>query len=327
MLHLLKDLVNRCKIAPALCVAHRWKTVSLDGIGLVVTPANRGDWLVCGNVQIGWYNLRQLKTLELEESTSDGLVVDGVKFSSLDLTKELVEGVVASLPCLVIVRGLRGCAIISYWAVSWVVACLRGRMIVLVGTVLRIRVVGRYSWCIIALGNLSTSEVGVVRAMIVAALCQASLGSSRGAVGLRGAHDDRVISMGFDMFLEILRPLEGFATELALVRLQRNVDANVGGDVIAFDGRCSTLTPSACQVQVVGRFSAYVSFADVFVESFWGLASLAAALPLALEVLACGIHLRLLRTGGSSCLQLLLRTLTLLKDLLRCRGCRSRGEA
>lgn len=70
------------------------------------------------------------------------------------------------------------------------------------------------------------------------------------------------------MFLEILRPLEGFATELALVRLQRNVDANVGGDMIAFDGGCSALTPRACQVQVVGRFSAYVPFADVFLSSF-----------------------------------------------------------
>lgn len=124
MLHLLKDLVDRCKIAPGLCVAHRWKTVSLNGIGLVVNPANCGDWLVCGDVQIGWYNLRQLKTLEFEEPTSDGLVVDGVEFSSLDLAKELVKGVIASLPCLVVVRSLRGCAIISYWAVSWVVACL-----------------------------------------------------------------------------------------------------------------------------------------------------------------------------------------------------------
>ena len=40
-------------------------------------------------------------------------------------------------------------------------------------------------------------------------------------------HDDRVIRVRLDMFLEILRTLEGLPTELALVRLQRDMDANV----------------------------------------------------------------------------------------------------
>lgn len=38
-----------------------------------------------------------------------------------------------------------------------------------------------------------------------------------------------------DVLLKILRPLEGLATELALVRLERNVNANVRSDVITFD--------------------------------------------------------------------------------------------
>lgn len=40
-----------------------------------------------------------------------------------------------------------------------------------------------------------------------------------------------------DMFLEVLRTLEGLAAELALVRLQGNVDANVARDVVALDRR------------------------------------------------------------------------------------------
>ena len=58
--------------------------------------------------------------------------------------------------------------------------------------------------------------------------------------------------MCLDMFLQILGSLEGFATEFTLVRLQRYVDSNVGGDVIALDCSRSTLAPGAGQVQVVG---------------------------------------------------------------------------
>jgi hypothetical protein len=37
------------------------------------------------------------------------------------------------------------------------------------------------------------------------------------------------------VLLEILRPLEGLATELALVWLERNMNANVGSDVVTLD--------------------------------------------------------------------------------------------
>jgi hypothetical protein len=67
-----------------------------------------------------------------------------------------------------------------------------------------------------------------------------------------------------NMFLEILRTLEGFAAEFALVRLERNVNADVGGDVVALDGRGSALAPLAGQVEVVGRFATNVALADMF---------------------------------------------------------------
>ena len=47
------------------------------------------------------------------------------------------------------------------------------------------------------------------------------------SIGLRRAHDDRVICVSLDMFLQILWALERFPAELAFVRLQWNVDANV----------------------------------------------------------------------------------------------------
>jgi hypothetical protein len=54
------------------------------------------------------------------------------------------------------------------------------------------------------------------------------------------------------MFLQILRSLECLAAEFALVRLQGDVDSDVGGDVVTFDGGGTALTPGAGQVEVVG---------------------------------------------------------------------------
>lgn len=57
--------------------------------------------------------------------------------------------------------------------------------------------------------------------------------------------------MCLDMFLQILRSFERLAAEFTLVRLQWDVDSDVGGDVVPFDGRGSALAPRAGQVQVV----------------------------------------------------------------------------
>jgi hypothetical protein len=65
------------------------------------------------------------------------------------------------------------------------------------------------------------------------------------------------------MFLQILRALEGFSTELALVRLERNMNSNVGGDVVSLDGGGTALAPGAGQVEVVGGLATDVALADV----------------------------------------------------------------
>jgi len=189
----------------------------------------------------------------------------------------------------------------------------------LIGTVVAVCIVRRHCWSIVTLRHLSTAEVGVVWAMVVAALGQASLWCSRRSIRFWGAHDDAVICVSLDMFLQILRSLECLPAEFTLVRLQWDVDSNVGGDVVPLDRGGSALAPRAGQVQVVSRLSSDMSLTYVllmtmvstgglesmlgtYVKSLWGLASLTATLPLALQVLACGIDLRLLRTRCSGSL-------------------------
>ncbi len=72
--------------------------------------------------------------------------------------------------------------------------------------------------------------------------------------------------MSLDMFLEVLRTFEGFATEFTFVRFQGNMDSNVRGDVIAFDGCGTAAAPLTCQIEVVGTLAADVSLADMFLQ-------------------------------------------------------------
>ena len=74
----------------------------------------------------------------------------------------------------------------------------------------------------------------------------------------------RVVGMSLDVLLQILRPLEGLATEFTLVGLQGYVDANVRGDVVAPDCGGVASAPLASQVQVIGALAANMTLADVF---------------------------------------------------------------
>jgi len=84
----------------------------------------------------------------------------------------------------------------------------------------------------------------------------------------RGSDENRVVGMSLDMLLEILRTLEGLAAEVALMGLQRHMDSNVGGDMIALDSGGPALVPLAGEVQVVGALAANMLLADVIVEDF-----------------------------------------------------------
>jgi hypothetical protein len=86
----------------------------------------------------------------------------------------------------------------------------------------------------------------------------------RASVRAWRAHDDRIVGMRLDMFLEVLWAFEGLATEFAFVRLEWDVDSNVRGDVVALDGRGTAATPLTGQVEVVGRFATDVALANMF---------------------------------------------------------------
>ena len=75
--------------------------------------------------------------------------------------------------------------------------------------------------------------------------------------------EDRVVRMGFDMLLEILRPLESLTTELASMRLEWYMNTDVRGDVIALYDSDTTVRPCASQVKIVGAFATNVGLADV----------------------------------------------------------------
>lgn len=69
------------------------------------------------------------------------------------------------------------------------------------------------------------------------------------------------------MLLEILRALESFAAEFALVRLQGHVDSDVRGDVIALDSGGTALTPCAGEVEVVSRLATNMALTNMFLST------------------------------------------------------------
>ena len=73
--------------------------------------------------------------------------------------------------------------------------------------------------------------------------------------------------MSLDVLLQILGPLEGLATKIAPVRLQRDMNADVRRDVVAFHDSNAAGTPSTSQVEIVGTFATDVTFANMLLLS------------------------------------------------------------
>lgn len=140
-------------------------------------------------------------------------------------------------------------------------------MVVLVGMLTGTIVLRRHR-SIVACRNWGCKIRSIHRAWVsVGNTCgHSTLGLTRSSTRLGRAHNDTIIGVCFDMFLQILRTFECFAAELAFVRLERDMNSNVRGDVVTFDSCGSALTPSAGQVEVVGGFSTDMSFAHVFLD-------------------------------------------------------------
>jgi hypothetical protein len=83
---------------------------------------------------------------------------------------------------------------------------------------------------------------------------------------LRRVHQYTVVCVSLDVLLEILWALECFATEVALVRLQGHMNANVRGDVVTLDGGGATCAPLTGEVEVVGALATDMTLADVVLD-------------------------------------------------------------
>ena len=98
---------------------------------------------------------------------------------------------------------------------------------------------------------------------------------SLGAVGsvvktavvlLARAREDGVVGVRLDVLLQVLGALEALAAELTLVRLQRDVDPDVGGDVVTLDGGGAARIPLAGEAEVVCALAANMAVTDVLLE-------------------------------------------------------------
>ena len=72
--------------------------------------------------------------------------------------------------------------------------------------------------------------------------------------------------MGLDVLLQVLGTLEGLAAEITFVRFERDVNADVGSDMITLDRGGTAGVPATGQVQVVGALSSDVLLADMVLE-------------------------------------------------------------
>ena len=141
---------------------------------------------------------------------------------------------------------------------------LRVRLVILAWVLATSIIVHRWSSSIVVLGHLSCQKMTIVSIVLDPTLRHSVL--SLASIRLRRPHNYTIISVCLDVFLEILRTLERFPAELALVRLQGNVDSDMGSDVVALDRGGSALAPCAGQVEVVGRLAADMALADVLLE-------------------------------------------------------------
>jgi hypothetical protein len=68
------------------------------------------------------------------------------------------------------------------------------------------------------------------------------------------------------VLLEILRTLESLTAEIALMRFQRYMHADVRSDVVALNRGGAAVTPLAGQIQIVGALATDMALANVILQ-------------------------------------------------------------
>jgi hypothetical protein len=86
-------------------------------------------------------------------------------------------------------------------------------------------------------------------------------------VRLGRTEQNRIVGVSFDVLLKILRAFECLSAEIALMRLQGHVNPDVRSDVVPLDCSGAAVAPLAGQVQVVGAFTANMTFTDVVLKN------------------------------------------------------------
>lgn len=74
------------------------------------------------------------------------------------------------------------------------------------------------------------------------------------------------LGLYLDMLLQILGTLEALGAERAAVRLKGDVNPDMGGNVISFDGNDIAAVPATLQAQVVGALSSDVSLTKMVLD-------------------------------------------------------------
>lgn len=208
---------------------------------------------------------------------ADIVVGAGVDSATLDVTEEVVQSLdgatagVHALDVLYVVVGVRDGAVASVLCtvglvVSRAVGTAHLRLVVGVGVHLIVRAAIVGTRCE-PRNQVSLRVRGRVRRILtLPVLCTETTIATVGArccARLRGVHQDTVVSVSLHMLLQILRAFEGLAAEVALVRLQGHMDADVRGDVITLDGGGAASTPLTGEVEVVGALATDMALADV----------------------------------------------------------------
>jgi hypothetical protein len=219
------------------------------------------------------------RAMEREQRAADLGVGIGVDLAALGATEEVVNHIESSL-AVVAALGLVEANVV------WPLVAHGGLIEV------EAVVVGRLRLVVTIMGGTLVTKTGCSHLAIVVieagGLMHLWPVAHSILVVLRRSNEDRVVGVRLDMLLQILRALKGLATELALVRLERHVDTDVRGDVVALHGGGATRVPLAGEVQVIGALATNMALADMIVENFGRAKGLLARVPVADEVVSIG---------------------------------------
>jgi hypothetical protein len=269
-LHLLQHVVDLLEVLLGAQIGHRRQIVVLGKRAMRgatdTTKGVRSLRHVLGSETAT--SMQAERRMQRHQGTADLRVRTRVDLGALNVAEEIVQGLDVGLPAIVEARGLVADVVGARAAHGMRV--VHGGVVRRLGGLLLLAVVARLAVLVrvtkvARVGSAHMAIVIIEAAGRLVARVRAVAGVHAARLVLRGATGDehRVVGMGLDVLLEILGPLERLAAEVALMRLQRHVDADVRGDVVALDRGGAALVPLADQVEVVGALATDMLLTDV----------------------------------------------------------------